>query len=181
MVDNIPWGIILHPVVQTGQFKTLEIARLRESVQSNRMSNEKQIEILLVEDSESDAELTVRAFQKGCIQNNIHHVCDGVDAMAFLRREEGFEDAERPDLILLDLNMPRMNGKEVLEQLSADNDLRLIPVIVLTTSDYERDIVESYGLNTNAYIVKPVDVAQFIDAIQTLQEFWVRVVKLPPR
>ncbi|WP_068265548.1 response regulator [Rubripirellula obstinata] len=140
----------------------------------------KPIDILLVEDSDADAHLTERALLKGKIDNKLHRATDGVEAMAFLRGEAPFADAPRPDLILLDLNMPRMDGKAVLREIGADPSLRLIPVVVLTTSNHDNDILETYGLNSNAYIVKPVDVSQFFEVIQKTHDFWLRVVKLPP-
>ncbi|MEM9368892.1 MAG: response regulator [Planctomycetota bacterium] len=146
-----------------------------------QVSRDKTIEILLVEDSEADAELTTRALQKGPLNSAIHHVTDGVEAMDYLRCQGKYGSARRPDLILLDLNMPRMNGKEVLKELSVDETLRLIPVVILTTSDYERDVLDSYGLNSNAYIVKPVDVKQFMSVVQTLQGFRGGVIRLPPK
>lgn len=140
----------------------------------------KPIDILLVEDCDADAHLTERALLKGKIENKLHRVKDGVEAMAYLNQQAPFATAPRPDLILLDLNMPRMDGKAVLKQIGDDPSLRLIPVVVLTTSDHDTDVLESYGLNTNAYIVKPVDAEQFFAVIQKTHEFWLRVVKLPP-
>lgn len=141
---------------------------------------EKPVDILLVEDSDADAHLTKRALVKGKISNTLHRVKDGVEAMEFLNRSGRYESMSRPDLILLDLNMPRMDGKAVLRQIRADESLKLIPVVVLTTSNHDKDILESYGLHSNAYIVKPVDVEQFFEVIRKTHEFWVRVVKLPP-
>jgi CheY-like chemotaxis protein len=140
----------------------------------------KSADLLLVEDSDTDAELTERALRKGKLRNTLHRVRDGVEAMAFLRNEGEYANAPRPDMILLDLNMPRKDGKSVLRELNADESLKLIPVIVLTTSDHDSDILESYGLNSNAYLVKPVDVTEFFVLIQKTHEFWVHLVKLPP-
>jgi CheY-like chemotaxis protein len=137
------------------------------------------VDLLLVEDSDADADLTQRALLKGKVANTLHRVCDGVEAMEFLRREGKYASAVRPDMILLDLNMPRMDGKAVLRELGDDESLKLIPVVVLTTSDHDKDILESYGLNSNAYIVKPVDVGQFFAVVQKTHEFWVHLVKLP--
>ena len=142
--------------------------------------SEKPVNILLVEDSVTDAELTIDALREGKIRNHVEHVHDGLEALAYLRQEAPFSDATRPDLILLDLNMPRMDGREVLREIKGDPELRVIPVVVLTTSSQDEDILESYGLAANNYIVKPVDLTQFFSVIQQMQNFWVRVVKLPP-
>jgi CheY-like chemotaxis protein len=138
------------------------------------------IEILLVEDSPSDAKLTREALKEGKVENRIHHVVDGVEAMSFLRRQGGYGDAPRPDLILLDLNMPRKDGREVLADIRADPDLKHLVVVVLTTSSEERDVLGSYGLNSNMYIVKPVDLDQFFDVIGGIDRFCFTVVTLPP-
>jgi len=138
------------------------------------------VEILLVEDSPTDADLTIRALHQGELQTGIHHVKDGVEAMTFLQQESPYENAVRPDLILLDLNMPRMDGREVLRAIRDDDDLTSIPIVVLTTSSEEQDVATSYGLHTNAYIVKPVDLKQFFDVIREVDEFWFHVVTLPP-
>lgn len=137
-------------------------------------------EILLVEDSPSDALLTKEALRQGKVINTLHHVVDGVEAMGFLRKEGKYADAQRPDVILLDLNMPRMGGQEVLRDIRADKALRTIPVIVLTTSDDEHDILAAYGLAANCYITKPVDLQQFISVMQALDSFWLTWVTLPP-
>ncbi|MCC9642884.1 response regulator [Rhodopirellula sp. JC740] len=141
----------------------------------------KPIDILLAEDSETDAELTIDALQQGKIRNNIHHVWDGEEVMQFLRKQGKYEGAVRPDLILLDLNMPKLDGRAVLKEIRSDDALKAIPVVVLTTSSQERDIHESYGLAANNYIVKPVDLTQFFSVIQSVQDFWVNVVKLPQK
>jgi CheY-like chemotaxis protein len=138
------------------------------------------IEIVLAEDSPSDAGLTRQALKRGHVKNNLHHVEDGVELMQFLRRESPFEDAARPDVILLDLNMPRMDGREVLAELLKDDDLRTIPVVVLTTSDAESDVLTAYNRKASCYIRKPVDLSQFIDAMQSFEGFWLTWVKLPP-
>ncbi|HYK89755.1 MAG TPA: response regulator [Acidobacteriota bacterium] len=137
------------------------------------------VEILLIEDSPSDAELTVEALKEGKIANNLSIVRDGVEAMAFLRREEGFENAPRPDLIMLDLNLPRKDGREVLEELKQDPQLKMIPVVVLTTSRAERDVLRSYELFANCYITKPVDFQQFLEVVKSVEDFWLTVVTLP--
>jgi CheY-like chemotaxis protein len=140
----------------------------------------KPIDILLVEDNLGDARLTEEALEEGKVTNNLSVVKDGVEALAFLRREEGFADAPRPDLILLDLNMPRMDGREVLAVIKQDDALKNIPVVVLTTSRDSDDINKAYDLNCNCYIAKPVDLDQFIDAVESIDNFWLTVVTLPP-
>ena len=142
---------------------------------------EKIIDILLVEDSETDAELTLEALKQGKLQNTVHHVRDGEEAMRYLRKEGEFANALRPDLILLDLNMPRLDGREVLKRIRADEVLNVIPVVVLTTSNQDKDILESYGLHANSYIVKPVELKSFFDVVKEINNFWVRVVALPPK
>lgn len=137
------------------------------------------IEIMLVEDNPGDARLTREALRDGKIQNNLHILVDGVEAMRFLRREGPYANAPRPDLILLDLNLPKKDGREVLQDLKADPLLRRIPVVVLTTSKDEQDILRSYDLHANCYITKPVDFEQFMTVIQTVENFWLRVVTLP--
>ncbi|MDA1158640.1 MAG: response regulator [Planctomycetota bacterium] len=138
------------------------------------------IEILLAEDSPSDAGLTRQALKRGHVTNNLHHVEDGVELMKFLRREAPYENAPRPDVILLDLNMPRMDGREVLNALLKDDELRSIPVVVLTTSDAESDVLTAYHLKASCYIRKPVDLPQFLSAMQSFGNFWLTWVKLPP-
>jgi CheY-like chemotaxis protein len=138
------------------------------------------IEILLVEDNPGDVRLTQEALRDYKFQNNLHVAKDGVEALRFLKREGSDEGAPRPDLILLDLNLPRKDGREVLEEIKADPSLRRIPVVVLTTSKAEEDIVRAYDLNANCYITKPVDFEQFIKVVQSIEEFWLSMVKLPP-
>jgi two-component system response regulator len=137
------------------------------------------IEVLLVEDDPGDVLLTTEAFEHNKVSNNLHVVNDGEQAMAFLRREEGYPDAPRPDLILLDLNLPRKDGREVLGEVKADEDLRSIPVVVLTTSEADEDILRSYHLHANAYVTKPVDFEQFVSVVRRIDDFFVTVVKLP--
>ncbi|MDP1795045.1 MAG: response regulator [Acidimicrobiales bacterium] len=137
------------------------------------------IEILLVEDSPSDVAMTQAAFQEGHIANRIHVARDGVEAMAFLRREAGFLDALRPDLILLDLNLPRMDGREVLAALKSDPELRGIPVVILTTSSAERDVRSAYEHHANSFVTKPVGVDEFFAAVRGIEDFWLTVVRLP--
>jgi CheY-like chemotaxis protein len=138
------------------------------------------IEILLVEDSPSDANLTIKGFVNAKIANNLRWVEDGETAMRYLRQEEEFAHAPRPDLILLDLNLPGMDGREVLTEIKSDPNLKLIPVVVLTTSTDEHDVLRSYNLNANCYVTKPLDVYQFIQVVQLIQDFWLAAVRLPP-
>ena len=137
------------------------------------------IEILLVEDSPSDAELTVEALRDAKVANHLSIVEDGVQAMEFLRREGQFSQAPRPDLILLDLNLPRKDGREVLTELKADPQLKMIPVVVLTTSSADQDVVQAYSLCANCYITKPVDFMQFLAVVRSIEHFWLTVVTLP--
>jgi CheY-like chemotaxis protein len=137
------------------------------------------VEILLVEDNPGDARLTREALKEGKIRNSLHHAMDGVEAMAFLRREGKHQDAPVPDIVLLDLNLPRKDGREVLSEMKQDPRLRSIPVVVLTTSEAEQDIVRTYELHANCYITKPVDLEKFIDIIRAIEDFWLAVVRLP--
>ncbi len=139
------------------------------------------IEILLVEDSPSDTDLTVEALQKGKVLNHLSIVDDGVKAMQFLRRQGEFAASPRPDLILLDLNLPRKDGREVLAEIKGDESLRTIPIVVLTTSRAEQDVLQVYKLNGNCYITKPVDFRQFIEVVKSIENFWLTVVRLPPK
>lgn len=135
------------------------------------------ISILLIEDNPGDVRLTQEALKEGKILNQITVVEDGVEAMGYLRKKD---NQNRPDLIMLDLNLPRMNGREVLAAIKADDTLRRIPVVVLTTSDSEQDILDSYNLHANCYVTKPVDLEQFIHVVRSIEDFWLTVVKLPP-
>lgn len=137
------------------------------------------VDILLVEDSPSDADLTEEALSDGKVLNKLHWVEDGVEALAFLRRQEKYVNAPRPDLILLDLNLPKKDGREVLAEIKVDPSLKLIPVVVLTTSAAERDILKTYELNANCYVTKPIDLEQFISVVKLIEEFWLALVKLP--
>jgi two-component system, chemotaxis family, response regulator Rcp1 len=137
------------------------------------------IVILLVEDEPGDVELTRLGLARGKLRHTLHVARDGVECMAFLRREGEFADAPRPELILLDLNMPRMNGREVLAAIKADEDLRLIPVVVLTSSDAEADIAKSYALHANCFIRKPVTLERFAAVVRSIEGFWFSVVRLP--
>ena len=139
------------------------------------------IDVLLVEDDPGDVVLVTEAFEHNKVTNTLHTVQDGVEALQFLRREPPYEDAPVPDLILLDLNLPRKDGREVLQEVKADDELRRIPVVVLTTSKAEEDVLRSYDLHANAYVTKPVDFERFISVIRQIDEFFVSVVKLPPR
>lgn len=143
------------------------------------LDNLQPIRILLVEDSPTDAELTKKAFSRGRLNNVLYHVRDGVESMAFLRQEPPYEQAPRPDVILLDLNMPRMDGREVLKAVKEDEELRSVPVVVLTTSSEEGDVVSAYEAHTNAYIVKPVDLRKFFSVVEQIDQFWFQVVRLP--
>jgi chemotaxis family two-component system response regulator Rcp1 len=138
------------------------------------------IDILLVEDNPGDARLTQEALKESKMLNNLHHVRDGVEAMEFLRREGKHKDAPTPDIILLDLNLPRKDGREVLAELKGMPRLKNIPVVVLTTSDAEQDILMSYNLHANCYITKPVDLEKFIEIVRGIENFWLSIVKLPP-
>ena len=139
------------------------------------------IEILLVEDNPGDARLTIEALKECKLASRLHHVNDGVEAMAFIRKTAPFAQAPRPDLILLDLNLPRRNGREVLAELKQDPDLATIPVVVLTTSEAETDVVASYQLHANCYVAKPVDLKTFMQVVERIENFWLSIVKLPSR
>lgn len=141
----------------------------------------KPIDVLLVEDDPGDVLMTREAFEDHKVANRLSVVADGVSAMAFLRKEGEYADAPTPDLVLLDLNLPRMDGREVLQALKEDAALRAIPVVVLTTSEAEEDVVRSYSLHANAYVTKPVDFDRFIDVVRQIDEFFVEVVRLPTR
>jgi len=139
----------------------------------------KPAEVLLVEDNPSDVRLTVEAMREGKVLNNLNVVVDGEEAMQFLLRQGDFGDAPRPDLILLDLNLPRKDGREVLAEIKAIESLKRIPVVILTTSQAEEDICRTYDLHANCYITKPVDLEQFIRVIQQIEDFWFTIVSLP--
>jgi CheY-like chemotaxis protein len=142
---------------------------------------ERQVEILLVEDDPGDVMMTREAFQDYKVQNQLHVVSDGAEAMAFLRQEGDYAGRPRPDLVLLDLNLPRMDGRQVLESIKSDPELASIPVVVLTTSENEDDVLRSYSLHANAYVTKPVDFQRFIEVIRQIDDFFVTVVRLPRR
>ncbi len=138
------------------------------------------VDILLVEDSPSDVRLTREALKEAKVLNTLHVVEDGMSAMAFLRRQGKYAESPLPDLILLDLNLPKKDGREVLAEVKQDETLKKIPVVVLTTSRAEEDVVRTYNLHANAYVTKPVDLTQFLTVIRSLEEFWLAVVTLPP-
>ena len=137
------------------------------------------VQILLVEDSPSDVTMTLAALREGRICNAVHVVRDGDDAMAFLRHEPGMDGSPRPDLIILDLNLPKKDGREVLQEVKADEELRSIPVVILTTSTAEADIARSYDLHANSYITKPVGFEPFLEIVRGIEDFWLSVVRLP--
>lgn len=139
----------------------------------------KAIDILMVEDNPGDARLTREALKESKICNNLHHVIDGVEAMAFLRKEGPYADVPTPDIIFLDLNLPRKDGRQVLAELKVIPRLKHIPVVVLTTSEAEQDVVKSYELHANCYITKPVDLDKFVEIIHGIENFWLSIVKLP--
>jgi len=148
------------------------------------MSNETNlnpIDVLLVEDSLADVRLTRETLKEEKLHVNLHVVGDGVEAMDFLHRSGKFAKAVRPDLVLLDLNLPKKDGREVLKEMKEDDSLKVIPVVVLTVSKAEADIVKSYNLHANCYITKPIDLSQFSSVVRTIREFWLTVVKLPPK
>jgi len=139
----------------------------------------KPVEILLVEDNPGDVRLTQEAFKDGKMLNKLHVVEDGMEALAFLKREGKYTDVPRPELILLDLNLPRKDGRDVLAEIKADRDLKRIPVVILTTSRSEEDILRSYDLNANCYITKPLEFDKFIEIVKSIEDFWLTIVKLP--
>ena len=144
-------------------------------------SNGRRITLLLIEDGEADQQLVARALRNAKIKTDLHIVDNGEDGLAFLRGDGELRDSPRPDLILLDLNLPRIDGKQVLREIRADENLKEIPVVMLTTSAEERDIIESYRLGVNAYITKPVEVQDFMESVQKLEDFWFDLVMLPSR
>jgi chemotaxis family two-component system response regulator Rcp1 len=146
----------------------------------NNRKTGKPVEILLVEDNPGDVRLTQEAFKEGRVLNKLHVTRDGVEAMEFLRQKGKYAKAPRPDLILLDLNLPEKDGCEVLAEIKADKDLKRIPVVILTVSQAEEDILKSYNLNANCYIIKPIDLEQFIRAVKLIEDFWLTIVTLPP-
>lgn len=148
---------------------------------NNYLNYSHPIEILLVEDNPGDVRLTKEAIKEGKVINNLYVVGDGIEALEFLHRKGNFEKVPRPDLVLLDLNLPRKNGREVLAEIKADENLRSIPVIILSTSEAENDIMKSYELNANCYVTKPVDLEDFMNVVKSIEDFWLSVVKLPTK
>jgi CheY-like chemotaxis protein len=148
---------------------------------TQQYEGERRIEILLVEDDPGDVVMTREAFQDYKVHNQLHVVDDGAEAMAFLRNEGVYAERPRPDLVLLDLNLPKMDGREVLEAIKSDPELASIPVVVLTTSENEDDVLRSYSLHANAYVTKPVDFERFIEVVRQIDDFFVTVVRLPRR
>ena len=146
-----------------------------------QFEGERQIEVLLVEDDPGDVLMTREAFEDYKVHNQLHVVSDGAEAMAFLRQEGEYAGRPRPDLVLLDLNLPRMDGRQVLEAIKSDPELASIPVVVLTTSEAEDDVLRSYSLHANAYVTKPVDFERFIEVVRQIDDFFVTVVRLPRR
>jgi len=139
------------------------------------------IEILLVEDNPGDARLIKEALKDFKIINDLHHVIDGVEALNFLRKKGKYANSPRPDLILLDLNLPKKDGREVLAEIKSDEDLKRIPVVILTISQSEEDILKSYNLHANCYITKPIDLNQFMKVVKSVEDFWLTIVELPPK
>lgn len=139
------------------------------------------VEILLVEDSPGDVRLTLEGLRDAKVSNHVQVVADGAQAMALLRREGDYADAPRPDLILLDLNLPRKDGREVLAEIKRDPDLASTPVVIMTASDAEEDVLRAYDLHANCYVTKPIDLEQFIRVIKEIEDFWLTIVELPPK
>lgn len=140
----------------------------------------KRTSILLVEDNPGDIRLIREVLRDGVVCNGLHVAPDGVEALAFLRREGKFADVPRPDLILLDLNLPKKDGREVLAEIKADEELKRIPVVVLTTSQHDEDIFKAYGLGANCYVTKPMDLEDFMTTVSSIEVFWLTIVRLPP-
>jgi CheY-like chemotaxis protein len=139
----------------------------------------KVVDILLVEDNEGDARLAMEAMRDSKIRNNMHHISDGEEAIAFLRKEGKYSKVPRPDLILLDLNLPKKDGRQVLAEIKNDDELKRIPVVILTVSSAEEDILKTYNLHANCYITKPIDLSQFMKVVRSVEDFWLTIVKLP--
>jgi chemotaxis family two-component system response regulator Rcp1 len=144
-----------------------------------QQDNSKVVDILLVEDNEGDARLAIEAMRDSKIRNTLHHVSDGEEAMAFLRKEGKYAKAPRPDLVLLDLNLPKKDGRQVLAEIKNDDELKRIPVVILTVSSAEEDILKTYNLHANCYITKPIDLSQFVKVVRSVEDFWLTIVKLP--
>jgi chemotaxis family two-component system response regulator Rcp1 len=144
-----------------------------------QQDNSKVVDILLVEDNEGDARLALEAMRDSKIRNKMHHVTDGEEAMAFLRKEGKYANVPRPDLVLLDLNLPKKDGRQVLAEIKNDDELKRIPVVILTVSSAEEDILKTYNLHANCYITKPIDLSQFMKVVRSVEDFWLTIVKLP--
>lgn len=144
-----------------------------------QQDNSKMVDILLVEDNEGDARLAMEAMRDSKIRNKIHHVSDGEEAMAFLHKEGKYTNVSRPDLVLLDLNLPKKDGRQVLAEIKEDDELKRIPVVILTVSSAEEDILKTYNLHANCYITKPIDLSQFMKVVHSIEDFWLTIVKLP--
>ena len=142
--------------------------------------NVKPVELLLVEDNPGDARLAIEALKDAKVRNNLNWVEDGVEAMAFLRRQGEYSDAPRPDLVLLDLNLPKKDGREVLAEIKMDEDLKRIPVVIMTISNAEEDIIKTYNLHANCYIRKPLELDKFLEVVKSIEHFWLTIVTLPP-
>lgn len=138
-------------------------------------------DFLLVEDNPGDVRLTQEALKSHKVQNNLHVVTDGEEALAYLRKQGKYKDVPRPDIILLDLNLPKKDGREVLAEIKSDQSLKSIPVVIITSSEAEQDIIKSYNLNANCYVTKPVNLDQFIKVVQSVNDFWLTIVKLPAK
>jgi len=144
-----------------------------------QQDNSKMVDILLVEDNEGDARLAMEAMRDSKIRNKMHHVSDGEEAMAFLHKEGKYTNVSRPDLVLLDLNLPKKDGRQVLAEIKEDDELKRIPVVILTVSSAEEDILKTYNLHANCYITKPIDLSQFMKVVHSIEDFWLTIVKLP--
>ena len=147
---------------------------------NERMNKFKAVEILLVEDNPGDVRLTIEALKESKIINNLNFVEDGIEAMSYLKKEDKYKGKSRPDLIILDLNLPKKDGREVLAEIKSDDSLKQIPVVILTTSEAEEDIIKTYELHANCYITKPVNMEQFIKVVKSVGDFWFSIVMLPP-
>ncbi len=146
----------------------------------NMKNKFKAVEILLIEDNPGDVRLTIEALKESKIMNNMHVADDGIEALSFLKKEGIYKDKPRPDLIILDLNLPKKDGREVLGEIKSDDSLKQIPIVILTTSEAEEDIIKSYELHANCYITKPVNMEQFIKVVKSVGDFWFSIVMLPP-
>jgi two-component system, chemotaxis family, response regulator Rcp1 len=144
-------------------------------------SDAQTMDVLLVEDNPGDVRLTTEALKDAKVDNRLHVTRDGIEAMAFLHRKEPFTDAARPDLILLDLNLPRKNGLEVLAEVKSDPDLKMIPIVVISTSTSDEDVLASYQLHANSFVAKPVDFGSFIEVVKRIDDYWLSAVNLPPK